>query len=135
MGHTSSVANDRSPLTPVERTPDRVRGFAPGELQGLYRFSMIPAFTARLNLAQLAKLEGSPSVLSIGGNPAGSGALAQSNSMVGANLAHQAGVDGEGVIVAVLDTGIDSDHPDFEGALVEEQCFCQGPVLGDGVGW
>lgn len=39
--------------------------------------------------------------------------MANSSPMVGANLATQEGYDGTGMIVAILDTGIDTDHEAF----------------------
>lgn len=42
--------------------------------------------------------------------------LATSLSMIGADIAHsELGLDGTGIQIAVMDTGIDIDHPDFGG--------------------
>jgi len=113
---------------------ETLRLFAPGELRGLHRFAMVPALTARLTADQLARFEASPHVVSIGANQRGSGGLSNSLTQIGADQAHRVGLVGDGIVVAVLDTGIDTDHPDFSSAIVGEQCFCQGDVLGDGVG-
>ncbi|MEN0654171.1 MULTISPECIES: S8 family peptidase [Hyphobacterium] len=42
---------------------------------------------------------------------------------IGANLLHQAGIDGTGATIAVLDTGIDYDHPAFAGRISASACF------------
>ena len=39
---------------------------------------------------------------------------------------HALGFTGTGVTVAILDTGIDTDHPDLADDLIGEQCFCLG---------
>ncbi|KTG10529.1 hypothetical protein AUR64_12155 [Haloprofundus marisrubri] len=47
---------------------------------------------------------------------------------IGAQLAREAGITGDGVDVAVIDSGIDSDHPDLQANLGEGRAFvnCRG---------
>jgi subtilisin family serine protease len=135
MLHLPAAATGKTrPERVAEVQQNALKGFAEGNRNGFYRFKMIPALAARLNAAQLARLEASPHVLAVGPNQPGTGALSQSLQLIGADQAHRTGHAGNGVVVAVLDSGIDSDHADFAGALVGEQCFCQGAVLGDVVG-
>jgi subtilisin family serine protease len=51
-------------------------------------------------------------------------ALAQGVPLIGADEVHGRGFTGAGVNVAVLDTGIDTNHPDLADDLVAERCFC-----------
>jgi subtilisin family serine protease len=56
----------------------------------------------------------------------GQGALDVSVPKIRADRVHARFVRGDGVTVAVIDSGVESDHPDFAGALVHEECFCRG---------
>lgn len=53
-------------------------------------------------------------------------ALATSVPQIGAPAAWQAGYTGAGVTVAVLDTGIDDEHPDLAGRIVASENFTEG---------
>lgn len=66
--------------------------------------------------------------------------LLESVPQIGADDAHAATHDGDGFAVAVIDTGVDVDHPMFADRLIEEACFSldddcpngMSQMLGDG---
>ncbi|HEX8870014.1 MAG TPA: S8 family serine peptidase, partial [Lentzea sp.] len=60
--------------------------------------------------------------------------LDRSAAQIGAPQAWQQGFTGAGTTVAVLDTGIDSTHPDLQGAVVEEKNFTQAATTDDKFG-
>lgn len=52
--------------------------------------------------------------------------LLSSVALIGADVAHEDGQDGDGFAVAVIDTGVDGDHPMLASRLIEEACFSVG---------
>ncbi|WFE23891.1 S8 family serine peptidase [Solwaraspora sp. WMMD937] len=60
--------------------------------------------------------------------------LDRSVGQIGAPAAHDAGFTGAGVTVAVLDSGVDADHPDLTGKVARSENFTDDPDPADRIG-
>src|SRR5205085_1311102 len=52
--------------------------------------------------------------------------LAESGALIHASDVHDQGVTGAGVTVAVIDSGVDVNHPDLSDHIAGQACFCSG---------
>lgn len=89
------------------------------------------AATVEVTAEEVAVLDAAPGVASIEPNRQLELFLSQSKSRIGADVAHGASRVGAGTRIAVIDSGIDGDHPAFAGAIstAEENCFV--PITAD----
>ncbi len=127
-GKRVGEAASRPALHPkVQAQVDRVLWSLPaGRARVLRRFERIPAVLVVADARTLATLARDPRVLRVDLDTGGGMASAPDESTV-LNQAHQLpelGVSGSGMKVAVVDTGIDTDHVDFRNRIVGQQCFC-----------
>ncbi|MFD9704220.1 S8 family serine peptidase [Lentzea sp. NPDC059081] len=60
--------------------------------------------------------------------------LDRSVAQIGAPAAHQRGITGKGIKVAIVDTGVDEKHPDLVGQQVAEKNFTTDPDNTDTIG-
>jgi subtilisin family serine protease len=94
------------------------------------RFSHVPAIAGQANARAIAALEANPQVAFIQIDEAVQAHLAQSVPAIGADVVHNNyNLTGQNVRVAVLDTGIDTDHPDLADSLIAQHCFSLGATM------
>jgi len=88
------------------------------------QFRSINAVAADVSLQGLVQLAKDISVARIGLDVGGHGSLYQAIFQVNIDSIKQTyNLTGQNVEVAVLDTGVDTDHVDLEGALLTQKCF------------
>ncbi|MEM7333918.1 MAG: Ig-like domain-containing protein [Chloroflexota bacterium] len=89
-------------------------------------FETIPFMAVKVNASELEQLASLPEVLSVEEDLPIPTALDDSVTLIGADDAWQNGYSGQGQAVAILDTGIDLDHPAFTtggNRIVAEGCY------------
>ncbi|MGH8051618.1 MAG: S8 family peptidase [Arenimonas sp.] len=92
-----------------------------------HRFNFVPAFAIQASPDTLKRLQDDPAVSRIDIDAPGVGsAIAPDESSVlnNVSLLQGLGLDGLSMKVAVIDSGVDTDHVDLQPFLVGQQCFC-----------
>lgn len=84
-----------------------------------YRYSLVPAIAIEATAKQIEQLTDNPTVDRIWPDLPVHTMLDVSVPMVQAPMVWDAGFTGQDVIVAIVDTGIDIQHPDFEGRIAD----------------
>lgn len=80
-------------------------------------------FVAEVDSATLAGLRKDPRIKSVYPDTLSRTFLDTSTKVIASDVANAAGWTGTGTTVAILDTGIDRDHPFVAGRIVDEACF------------
>jgi subtilisin family serine protease len=73
--------------------------------------------------ATLEQLKNDSQILSIEEDELSPPTLAESTALVGATTAWESGFSGAGQAIAILDTGVDKNHPFLSGKVVSEGCY------------
>ncbi|HUD71336.1 MAG TPA: S8 family serine peptidase, partial [Dongiaceae bacterium] len=118
----AAAARDRDR---VARAQDEALGaLGRGEFTVRRRFARVPAFAGDLTAAGLERLRRAPGVRRIDLDLPGRATLAQSVPLINADDVQALGFTGDGVTVAIIDSGVDTDHPDLVDDIVAQACFC-----------
>ncbi|MCE7986967.1 MAG: hypothetical protein DYG89_37815 [Caldilinea sp. CFX5] len=97
------------------------------EFQVYRQYQVVPGLAGLVTAAGLAKLRANPLVRALQLDHPGGAHLQESLPAIGGDVVHNSyGITGRGVTVAVLDSGIDTDHPDLADDLVAQRCFTNG---------
>lgn len=81
-------------------------------------YTTVPAMAVTVDADSLADMQTDPNVLSIQENKPNFINLMNSTPLINADDAQNQGFSGSGQTVAILDTGVDIDHPFFTGRIV-----------------
>jgi hypothetical protein len=95
----------------------------PGFPRAILRFDITPGFAVNVTQAELDSLAANPQVVRINYDRLEAPVLLQSVPLVGMPNSYASGATGLGQAVAVIDTGVQSNHVLLSGKVVMEQCF------------
>ncbi|MCH7746348.1 MAG: S8 family serine peptidase [Chloroflexi bacterium] len=87
------------------------------------RFTTIPFLALEVSGEGLAALESSNLIVDIQEDRINTVSLGSSIPVINADDVWALGIDGAGIAVAILDTGVDSSHPFLSGKVKAEACF------------
>ncbi len=93
------------------------------EVSSVRRFKFIPYVAMEVDEAALGSLAEDPEVVSIEEDLSVKPLLADSTPLIGAPHAWDQGYAGSGQTIAILDTGVDKDHPFLRDKVVSEACY------------
>ncbi|MCG8428537.1 MAG: S8 family serine peptidase, partial [Chromatiales bacterium] len=127
--HEAAAAPRRMLRSGQMRIADKRAAILSGLPKGSFKLDKtsdgLTAMALEVNAEALEILNASPDVLRIGSDEGGIAHMGQSLPLIGADALHNIGYTGTGRRIAVLDSGIDTDHPDFSARIVDEYCYCR----------
>jgi subtilisin family serine protease len=94
-----------------------------GSYETVASFSHIPAATLEIDRNALQALKSHPLVFAVNEDMEVFQQMPQSNILTGATTIHGTGVTGEGVNVAIIDSGVQLDHPALMDDMLGHGCF------------
>ena len=94
-------------------------------------FRVTPAFAMLANAEEIQRLTNLPGVASVTEDALSPPILGESNAVIGSPTLWAQNVEGTGTSVAILDTGIENEHPMTASAIVGSACF-NTTVIGQG---
>jgi len=106
---------------------DVIEDVSTEEMTVIHQYDTLPAMAVEVTEDGLSELANNPNVTAVDLDMQVFATLETSIDYIGANLARSNfGVTGQGVNVAVLDTGVDMTHPDIASNVIAQYCFNHG---------
>jgi subtilisin family serine protease len=115
-----------STVASVRRAQDELLAtLGPQEFRLMRRLQSVPILAGTLTPAGLERLRSRAEVLRIDPEIPARADLAQSVPLIKADQVQALGFNGAGMTVGIVDTGVDTNHPDLADSVDGQVCFCQ----------
>jgi subtilisin len=116
----------------IQRAQDALLNQLTGRsIRAIRRMEFIPHLVLEADANAIKVISASPAVTSITEDRVRSASLAESVPLIGAPTAWSMGYTGAGQTIAILDSGVDKNHPFLAGRVVSEGCYSTtDPVYG-----
>src|SRR5262245_54734640 len=122
-GQISSAAEVLAQRKVIEEAQGQMLSWLRYVPSTLKRYKYIPYITACVDSPALKQIQASSEALDISEDKPMRLALAESLPRIGAPRAWAGGFKGSGKTIAVLDSGVDKNHPWLAGKIVSEACY------------
>jgi subtilisin family serine protease len=109
---------------------DVISSVKSGNVHVIHEYDYIPFMAVEVDRAGFEALQNNPLVVGIEEDILMQPLLTQSVPLINADDIWAAGYTGNGQVVAVLDTGVDKNHPALAGKVVSEACYSANGVSG-----
>jgi subtilisin family serine protease len=122
-GQISNAAELLAQRKVIEEAQDQMLSWLRYVPSTLKRYEYLPYIAASIDATGLEQLQSSSEALDISEDKPMRLALAESLPRIGAPRAWAGGFKGSGKTIAVLDSGVDKNHPWLAGKVVSEACY------------
>ena len=122
----AASSGDRRAAKTLMRNVQRelINAMAPGDFEAVQQFDSIGALAGKVSAAGLMRLLDDPAVARVDLDTGGSAHLTEAVPLMRLDVVQDLGFTGCGSTVAIIDSGVDIDHPDLADSIVGQRCFC-----------
>lgn len=116
--------SEQSLTTRIGQVRDKILAILPADsFQNVKAYNHFPLLGITINLKALQRLEQDNRIIHIRRDQLKKPFLGQATPLIHATDAWQIPIDGTGQVVAILDTGVDKNHPFLANKVVSEACY------------